>query len=441
MSRYFHGLAWFGLYVLLVVLPAAVAVLIDPFESPRPSAVEISVALGLLAYPLVMVQFALVSHLQASSRPFGTDALVQFHQYVGFLCVFFVVAHPVLLNLQGLPWPVWNPLGGTPATRTGVIATLAILVIAGTTVFRKRLGLSYEWWQRLHYAFAMAAAVALPVHAVAVDGYTRAAPMRYLLVLYAGVFGATALYYRLLRPLGLQRRPWEVIGNRDEGADTRTVVVRPAGHDGFSFEPGQFAYLITGSSPWSSQQHPLSIASSAERAAGSAIEFAIKAVGDWSRDVVPRLAPGTRVWVEGPFGAFTTERKAGQGFVLIAGGSGIAPFRSMLLTMRDRGDRRHVLLFYATHDETRMILRSELEALRGLLNLDVVYVFEEPRSEAAGERGRITADLLRRYLPPQYRRYTYFVCGPPAMMDAVESMLIDARIRSGSIDTERFTVV
>lgn len=441
MNLYLRGIAWFGLYIFLVVLPAAAAALVDPIATARPAAVEISVGLGLLAYPLVMIQFALVSHLRASSRPFGTDAVVQFHQYIGFLCLAFVVAHPFILNVQGLSWSAWNPFGGTGTTQSGAIATWAIAVIVATTVYRRQLGLSYEWWQRLHYGFAIAAAVALAVHAMAAGAYTRSPAMRYLLLLYAGLFGSTVLYYRFLRPLRLQGRPWEVIGNRDEGGDTRTIVVRPAGHDGFAFEPGQFAWLITGGSPWSSQQHPLSIASSAERSADAAIEFAIKGVGDWSREVVPRLASGTRVWVEGPFGAFTTERKAGQGFVLIAGGSGIAPFRSMLLTMRDRGDRRHVLLFYAAHDETRMIFREEIESLRHALNLDVVYVFEAPRSDASGERGLLTADLLRRHLPPQYRRYAFFVCGPPPMMDAVEAMLIDAGVPPGSIDTERFNVV
>jgi len=54
-----------------------------------------SVALGFFAYPVVAMQFALVSRLQTSSRPFGTDALVQFHQYVGVLGLALVLAHPL----------------------------------------------------------------------------------------------------------------------------------------------------------------------------------------------------------------------------------------------------------------------------------------------------------------------------------------------------------
>ena len=288
---------------------------------------------------------------------------------------------------------------------------------------------------------AIVAAGAIVIHILEVRGYSRAAPLRFLVFLYAGVFGSMTANYRLLRPLRMQRRPWEVTENRDEGASTRTLRVRPVGHDGFEFEPGQFAWLITGSTPWSSQRHPLSISSSAERAENGAIEFSIKALGDWSLEVVPRLTPRAHVWVDGPFGAFTTDRKIGQGFVLIAGGIGIAPCRSMLLTMRDRGDRRHVVLFYAAHDETRIVFRNELEALRETLNLEVVHVFEQPRADWPGERGQITVDLLRRHLPRQFRQYGYFVCGPPPMMDAVEDTLVNLGVSRGFIDTERFHVV
>jgi NAD(P)H-flavin reductase len=68
-------------------------------------------------------------------------------------------------------------------------------------------------------------------------------------------------------------------------------------------------------------------------------------------------------------------------------------------------------------------------------------VYEEPATGWTGERGRITPDILRRHLPAQFRRYGYFVCGPPPMMDAVEQMLVAIGVQPGSIDTERFNVV
>jgi predicted ferric reductase len=232
-----------------------------------------------------------------------------------------------------------------------------------------------------------------------------------------------------------------VIENRDVGASTRLLRLSPVTHAGLSFLPGQFAWLITGRSPFSPQQHPLSFASSAETSPReNVIEFSIKALGDWSSNVVPRLTAGTRVWLDGPFGAFTPARKAAQGFVMIAGGIGIAPFRSMLLTMRDRRDGRQVVLFYAANDETRVLFADELQDLARTIDLTTVMVLEAPSPVWTGERGRIGVDVLQRHLPAQWRHFHFFICGPPAMTKAVEYALIALGVRTEAIDNERFTM-
>ena len=436
-----RGLLWFALYVMLALAPGVVALVADPFDTPRPMLVEVSVALGLVAFAVIAAQFALVSRFQASSRPFGTDALMQFHQYIGGIAFALVVAHPLLLGAAGTPWSAWSPFGTGVAARSGAVALWALVGLVATTVFRRRLRLGYEEWQILHLTLATLAGVAMVAHVLAVNGYTRATPVRLTLLIYAAACGIVTLQYRLVRPLSLRRTPWEVTANTDAGGSTRLLRVRPIGHAGFLFDPGQFAWLVTGRTPLWAQQHPLSICSSAEPGADRALEFSIKALGDWSSQIVPTLAPGARVWVDGPFGAFTTERKAGQGFVMIAGGIGIAPMRSMLLSMRDRGDRRHVVLLYAVHDESRLIHHDELVGLQASLNLDVVPVFEAPPPNWSGETGQITADTLRRHQPVQWRRYHYFVCGPPPMMDAVEPMLAALGVPTGSIESERFNVV
>lgn len=434
------GLGWLSAYVVLAVLPAGVAIAVDPFPGPRPALVELAAGLGLIAVPVVLMQFALVSHLRGASRPFGTDALVQFHRYMGFLALALAFAHPVLLTAVGLPWSAWSPVSGGTASRTGAVALWALVGLVVTTVLRRRIRLPYETWQSVHLALAITAVTALVLHLRAVSGYTGAGPVAALLAAYLMASAGVLVAHRLARPLRLRSRPWVVVDNVDQGTDTRTLRVRPVGHPGFAFEPGQFAWLITGRSPFSRQQHPLSMSSSAERPVDGAIEFSVKALGDWSTGVIPHLPPGARVWVEGPFGAFSPEGKSGQGFVLIAGGIGISPMRSMLQTMRDRGDRRHVVLFYAGHD-AHLPYRADIESLRGAVDLDIVPVLEAPPAGWTGERGYLTMDVLRRHLPPQFRRYHYFVCGPPPMMNAVEAMLLGAGVAASSIDSEHFNLV
>ena len=67
---------------------------------------------------------------------------------------------------------------------------------------------------------------------------------------------------------------------------------------------------------------------------------------------------------------------------------------------------------------------------------------EEPPPGWEGESGRISADLLRKHLPPrQYRRWQYFICGPSPMMDAMEKVLPGLGVPPEKIHTERFDMV
>ncbi len=435
------GIIWFTLYVLLVLAPSALALASSPFPGARPFLLEVSVGLGLLAAPMMLTQLALVSRTRVTSRPFGTDALVQFHRYMGTLAAVFAIIHVLLLNFRGLPWSTWSPFTGSLTTRAGAIVSCSILLLFITTVFRERLRLSFEWWRTLHVLLAILAIAALVLHIVRVSGYSGTPAMRWLLGAYLVAAVLTLLRYRVVRPLLLTGRPWAITENIVEGSSTRTLRVRPVDHGGFSFEPGQFGWLITGRSPFSRQQHPISFASSAERESTSDIEVTIRDLGDWSGTTVPGLAPGAIVWLDGPYGAFTTEGKPAQGFVFFAGGIGITPIRSMLLTMRDRGDRRHAVLLYATRDTESASFMEELHALQADLELDVVQVLETAPSGWNGETGWITDDTLERHLPPFFRRYHYFICGPVGMMNAVEAALLSRGVPAGAIHSERFDMV
>jgi predicted ferric reductase len=420
-----------------VLLPLGVALAADPFPEPRSLAADASVALALIAFALMMFQFALVSRLAPASRPFGSDALMQFHREMGIAALAFVLAHPLLL---GVEWQDWSPVHGPEATRAGAIALWVCLIVVVSSLARGRLRLGYEAWQAIHLIGACLIVGFTLDHVLSAPRYARAPLMRWTILAYAGLFLALLTRYRVVRPLLLWRRPWEVVANEDVGGNTRLLRVRPTEHPGLTFEPGQFAWLFTGRTPIWSQQHPISIASSAETEDG-VLEFAIKALGDWSSTDVPALAPGRRVWVDGAFGGFTPERQPGQGFVFIAGGIGIAPIRSMLLSMRDREDVRPVLLFHAAATWTRVVFREEIERLQAEMNLRVVYVFEQPAGDWTGERGFLTADTIRRHLPRQFRRYQYFVCGPVPMMDSLERILTDVGVPASRVHTERFQMV
>ena len=217
--------------------------------------------------------------------------------------------------------------------------------------------------------------------------------------------------------------------------------MKPVGHKGFRFQPGQFAWITAWNSPFTDSEHPFSLSSSAEDR--ETIEFTIKELGDFT-STIKDMQPGQRVYVDGAYGSFSVDRHDhASNFVFVAGGIGITPVLSMLRTLADRGDRRKLILLYANKTRESVAFYDELEALKQRLDLQVVHVLENPPEGWTGERGFINRAMLDRYLPENRARNAteIFICGPKPMMDAVEKALVDAGVFLGDFHSERFDMV
>jgi len=441
-----RGAAGLGLYLLLLLLPLFLGSAFRPDGASASSLVNVSAGLAYVGFAILVLELSLVSRVQRATAAFGLDVLQQFHKEIGIAAFCLLLTHPVLLVVAGYPARIVGFGSGVPwSVASGTVAFLLLGALILLSIWRKRLNLSYQVWQATHGLLAIVLLVVAGVHVASVGRFVRTAPMAVLCVLYVLLPVGFFAFYRIVRPLLLRRKPWRVLENREETGDARTLRLAPVGHQGWrgGFEAGQFAWLYLGRSPLSYDQHPISLSSSGDAAAETGeIAFTIKNLGDWSGQRVPEMKPGDRVWVEGPYGVFTLDREQGPGYALLAGGVGITPLRSMLLTMAEREDVRPVVLFYAARAPEDLIFRDELLALQSRMNLKVVHVVGEPTPGWEGERGRITADVLRKYLPPrQYRRWQYFVCGPSPMMDSMEEVLPQLGVPEENIHTERFDMV
>ena len=127
--------------------------------------------------------------------------------------------------------------------------------------------------------------------------------------------------------------------------------------------------------------------------------------------------------------------------VLIAGGIGITPMMSMVRTLADQGDQRPVFLLYASRDWDSVTFREELEVLKGRVDLTIVQVLANPPADWRGERGFITAEMFKRYLPTPYADHEYFICGPGVMMDAIEKALGELNVPMSKYHSERYAFV
>jgi ferredoxin-NADP reductase len=157
--------------------------------------------------------------------------------------------------------------------------------------------------------------------------------------------------------------------------------------------------------------------------------------------VLQAMPIGTVVKIEGPFGDLRLHNAA-RPAVVLTGGIGITPFRSILIeTIRSGGLRYPVVLFYANR---RPQDAAFLEELRDLAardpNLTLVPAMSGLDAGDAweGERGRIDAAMLRRHLDG-VTDAVYYLTGPPGMVRGLHAMLIDAGVDEDDVRTEEFT--
>ena len=396
-----------------------------------------SMAAGFAGLSMMGAQAALTGRFRRIAALYPTDRIYLLHKYAGIVAALVVLAHPVILVVDEPERLIYlNPFEMPGYIVAGQVAVVAVLLLVATSVWRRWMHLSHEVWRAIHDVLAVLAVVLAVVHVDGVRYYLGSPAKRAVWLTAAVLWIGFVVFTRVIRPWWLSRHPYRVTGVRREHGDAWTVSVVPDGHAGLSFLPGQFAWLTIGGSPFGLSDHPFSFSSSPGQTDGR-LEFTIKELGDFTR-TIGTVRPGTRAFVDGPYGGFTIDRHDAPGYVFIAGGIGVAPMLSMLRTLADRADTRPHLLLHAGSRSDRLTGREAIGALAAALTLSVVPVLTEPDEGWTGERGYVTPDLLARHLPGDRMARHYFVCGPPAMIRSVRRNLRSLGVPRSQIHSELF---
>lgn len=439
LKRWALGSFWVGLYLAVSLAPLAIS-LLGPHTERRGFWIEFSVALGFIALAMLNLQFALTSRFKRIAAPYGIDMILQFHRQISLVAFSMILAHPLILMFVNKDtFSLLNPISAPWPARMGLLSVSALVLLVGLSLGRKQLGIRYERWRLWHGVLAVVTVAAALGHVLGVGPYLSLPWQRTLWDLITVLTIGLLVYVRIGKPWVMLKRPYVIERVSPERGNTWTLTLRPEGHSGMRFLPGQFAWLRLGMSPFGVEDHPISFSSSAEQR--DSVELSIKALGDFT-STIQRVEPGTRAYLDGPYGAFTIDRHPEEtGFVFVAGGVGITPLISMLRTMADRHDGRPVLLVYASKNWDAVTFREEIDRLSERLDLKVVHVLDKAPEGWAGESGFITPELLSRHLPDDRRSREYFLCGPPPMMNAVERSLLDIGVQLEDIHMERFNLV
>jgi predicted ferric reductase len=359
------------------------------------------------------------------------DTVLQFHREAGIVAVVFALLHPTIILITAPAYIEYlDPRVNAGRAIALMVVVIAMVLILLLTFKRKRYGIPYEWWRFTHGLLGVLVVLIAVMHILQVEWYVAEPWLRAVWISLTAAAVLLLGHVRIGKPLQMQKHPYRITEVRPEGPRTWTIALEPTGHRGMKFKPGQFAWLTVGETPFSMQQNPFSISSSALEE--HRIEFTIRELGDFT-STIGKIRPGTTAFVEGPYGAFVPDFRQTRGLVLVAGGVGIAPMMSMLRTMCDQGERRPVYLIYGAYSPDDLVFRDELESLKNRLVLQPVFVVET-------ESGRINDEILEKYLPDDRKAYDYFICGPQPMMDLVEANLNRSGVPPGQIHSERFDI-
>jgi predicted ferric reductase len=437
VDRTISGVFWLALYLAVVMVPVFL-MLIPPVPSGRGFWLEFAIALGFVGLTQIGLQFLLIARFKRLTAPYGIDIILRYHRQIAVVAVAAILLHPTIIMLDNPSrLKLLNPVGGNWASRFGLLSVAALLVTVPVSLLRERIRLEYETWRLLHLLLGVLAISAAQVHVSLAGLYTNTTWKHAVWIVMAAFMVGLIVYLRVLKPAWQRSYGWRVAEVVPDRGDTHTLVLEPARAQTMRFAAGQFAWIKLAGSPFTLEEHPFSFVSSAERP--DRLEFGIKALGDFSA-AVGNVPTGTAAYLDGPHGAFSIERYRAAGYVFIAGGIGITPFLSMLRTMADRGDARPVTLIYADKGWDDVAYRDVLDELRARIDLDLVYVLEEPHDEWTGERGLVTPELLERCLPADQLQRMHMICGPPVMMDIVRDALLERGVPQADVQFERFTL-
>jgi len=395
-----------GAGLIWVLVLAASGETSAQLHAPGGPAIFAGTAFGLVGTYLALVMVLLVSRIPPVERVLGLDGLVHWHRRLSPWPISLIVAHAVLI-LVGYAQAAKTGIGAElrpllfdyPDVLAATVGLLLMVAVGVASMGYIRRRLRRETWWVLHLYLYLALALSF-AHAVVLGPTFVGHPITQAIwsVAWAASAGLVIVYrfgLPLLRSLRYQLRVADV---RSEGPGVVSVILRGRRLDRLPVAGGQFVQwrFLTRGLWW--QAHPYTLSALPRP---PHLRITVKDVGDHS-GALARLRPGTRVWIEGPYGAFTRQARCRGRVTLIGAGIGVTAIRSLLEDL-PAGTDPVVVLRASTEGD--LVLRHEVEVLvnrhRGTLH------------ELVGSRHRVRVDAeeLLRLIPDLDRRDVY-VCGP-----------------------------
>lgn len=352
----------------------------------------------------------------------GLDKVYRAHRNAAVAGFLFLVSHVAVI-----PWRLDSPGGVPPGliAFTGITVLVILSVAPRLAITRRLITLDYRSWRRTHWLIGFFFIFSL-AHMLLVDSLVTTSAVPFVVVMAAYVIGVVSFLYgillaRLVRPT----RKYEVTEAKRLNDTTLEVALTPRTKP-ISHTSGQFVFVKFRGRPLR-EPHPFTVASSPR---DHLLRLAIRASGDFTRDLHARLRTGHRAKVEGAYGMLDYRTgRADQ--IWVAGGIGVTPFLSWLRdidTLHNRVD-----FFYTVREREDALFIDDIE--RAARQHDRLRF----HLTISSRDGSLTVDSILEQANSEPSAVSIYMCGPAGMVSSFESEFRTRGVHRNDIHYEEFS--
>lgn len=209
---------------------------------------------------------------------------------------------------------------------------------------------------------------------------------------------------------------------------------------GFEFEAGQFCDITLLNPPETDDEGNMRGFSLAHAPYEENLMTATRMRDTAFKRVLKNLPEGTEVKLDAPYGDFRLHKTVTTPAVFIIGGIGITPVRSIIAQATHEKSPIKITLLYANKTPADAAFTKDLAGFaKENPNFTFVPVYSDvSETDWSGERGRMNADILKKYVP-EVAKPIYYLSGPAGMVKAMRQMLVEAGANEDNIRTEEFS--
>lgn len=242
------------------------------------------------------------------------------------------------------------------------------------------------------------------------------------------------------------RQPWKGelriahIIQETHNVKTFRLVALDGGALPFEFQPGQFINVQLYIDD-KRVNRSYTLASSPSNKTAYELTTKREPLGLASRHMHDQLQAGDVLKVSGPAGRFVCTGHGASSVLLIAGGVGITPVMSICRYLTDTAWPGNIYFLIVAKTEADLIFREEIRLLEQRFpNMRVCVTLSRTKDTDPwmGERGRISAERLQRFVP-RIETIPVYLCGPNKMMDATRALLREIGVPDSQVYTEAFS--